>query len=393
MNRRRFLAASAAGLTASTAGCVDAFESAAETTYGREPPLVDPRPEGVYWPTHTEEMAMAGMGTTSDGRRVSLMYTFPHRFWRVFQEGDGYESRIFEVEADDAVHLMANVWDAETGVVLPVSSVDIAVTGGNDVDERETIYPMLSQRMGFHYGDNYHLDGDGGYTAAVTVGGVTADRFGEFEERLDTPETVEIEFEYSEAGRNDLTFTEYEQAGEAGAVDPMAMDGMGMNEAGTDGMGMNEAGTDGMGMNEAGTDGMGMDGMEMGGMPMGTVGELGGTAMGETVADDIRYRASLLAGDRFGGPYLAVTAATRYNEFVVPGMGLAATVTGADGETVLSESLSPGLDPEAGFHYGVAAPGLTGEEDVTVDVTTPPQVARHEGYETAFFSTPTVSLS
>jgi len=140
-------------------------------------------------------------------------------------------------------------------------------------------------------------------------------------------------------------------------------------------------------------DGMSMDGMSMGGMPMGTVQEPDGTAMGEALADDIRYRASLLSGERFGGPYLAVTAATRYNEFVVPNMGLAATATGADGETMLSESLSPGLDPEAGFHYGVSAPGLTGEEDVTVDVTTPPQVARHEGYETAFFSTPTVTLS
>ena len=368
MDRRQFLAAAAAGVTASAAGCVEAFESAADVSYGREPPVVEDRPDAIYWPTHTEEMTMAGMGTTDDGRRVSLMYTFPHRFWRVFRsdDGEGYESRMFEVEADDAVHLMANVWDAETGVVLPVSSVDIAVTGGNNVDERETIYPMLSQRMGFHYGDNYHLDGDGGYTAAVTVGGVTAERFGAFADRLDAPETVEIEFEYSEGARNDLGFTEYEQAGDPGAVDPMAMDGMGM-------------------------DGMGMDGM--GGMPMGTVGESGGTAMGEALADDIRYRASLLEADRFGGPYLAVTAATRYNEFVVPDIGLTVTATGSDGETVLSESLSPGLDPEIGFHYGVSAPDLTGEESVTVDVTTPPQVARHEGYETAFFSTPTVSLS
>ncbi|MEA1930155.1 MAG: Tat pathway signal protein [Euryarchaeota archaeon] len=355
MDRRRFLAATAAGLTATAAGCVEAFESAAETTYGREPPLVDPRPERIYWPTHTEQMQMAGMATTSDGRRVSLMYTFPHRFWRVFRGDDGgYESRIFEVNADDAVHLMANVWDADTGVVLPVSSVDIAVTGGDDVDERETIYPMLSQRMGFHYGDNYHLDGDGGYTAAVTVGSVTADRFGDFENRLDAPETVEIDFEYSEAGRNDLDFTEYDQAGDEGAVEPMAMDGM----------------------------------------PTGTARELGGTAMGEGTDDDIRYRASLLSADRFGtDPYLAVTAATRYNEFVVPDMGLDVTVDDASGETVLADSLSPGLDPELGFHYGVSAPGVTGEESVTIEVTTPPQVARHEGYETAFFKTPTHTLS
>jgi len=357
MDRRQFLAATAAGLTTSAAGCVDAFESAADTTYGREPALVDPRPEAIYWPTHTEAMEMAGMGTTSGGRRVQLMYTFPHRFWRVFrsEDGEGYEARIFEVEADDAVHLMAAVRDADSGVVLPVSSVNIAVTGGNNVNNRETIYPMLSQRMGFHYGDNYHLDGDGSYTAEVTVGGVTADRFGSFEGRLSEPETVAIDFEYSESGRNELDFQQYDdQAGQEGAVDPM----------------------------------------EMGGLSLGTVRELGGTSMGEALADDIRYRASLLEADRFGeSPYLAVTTATRYNEFVVPGMGLSATVDGTDGETVLSESLTPALDPEIGFHYGLSAPGLTGQEALSVEVTTPTQLARHEGYETAFFSTPTVDLS
>lgn len=357
MDRRRFLATTAAGLTVSAAGCVEAFESAAETTYGREPPLVDPRPEAIYWPTHTEAMEMAGMGTTSGGRRVQLMYTFPHRFWRVFrsEDGEGYEARLFEVDADDAVHLMAAVRDADSGVVLPVSSVDIAVTGGNDVDERETIYPMVSQRMGFHYGDNYHLDGDGSYTAEVTVGGVTATRFGAFEGRLETPETVEIAFEYSESSRNNLDFQQYdEQAGQQGAVDPMEMDGL----------------------------------------SLGTVRELGGTPMGEGLADDIRYRASLLDDDRFGeSPYLAVTAATRYNEFAVPDMGLAVTVDGTEGETVLSESLTPALDPEIGFHYGRSVPGLTGDEAVSVEVTTPTQVARHEGYETVFFKTPTVTLS
>ena len=112
------------------------------------------------------------------------------------------------------------------------------------------------------------------------------------------------------------------------------------------------------------------------------------------VADDIHYRASLLAADRFGtDPYLAVTTATRYNEFVVPDMGLAVTVDDASGETVLSESLSAGLDPELGFHYGIGAPGVTDADSVTVEVTTPPQVARHEGYETAFFKTPTLTLS
>ena len=106
------------------------------------------------------------------------------------------------------------------------------------------------------------------------------------------------------------------------------------------------------------------------------------------------YKKGVLTDERFGDdPYLAVTAATRYNELVVPSMGLAGTLTDSNGETVVeSTSLEPSLDPELGFHYGAVVPGATGEETATIDVTTPPQVARHEGYETAFFETPTVEL-
>ena len=75
-------------------------------------------------------------------------------------------------------------------------------------------------------------------------------------------------------------------------------------------------------------------------------------------------------------------------------MGLAGTLTGADGDPVIEDvSLEPSLDPKFGFHYGAAVAGATGEETATVAVTTPPQVARHEGYETAFFETPTVELT
>ncbi|RJX42993.1 Tat pathway signal protein [Halonotius aquaticus] len=359
MKRRQFLAGTTAGLAVGAAGCVDSFTSLDGVSYGREPELVADRPAAIYYPTHTEEMAMGGMAQTDDGLAVSLAYTFPHRFWRVFKREGRYEAEQFSVDGDDAIHIMANIWDAETGVVLPVSSVDIAARGGNNVDERETVYPMLSQRMGFHYGDNYHLDGDDTYTVNVTVGATTATRFGGFEGRFDKPQTVTINLDYSEAARNELAYETYEdRQGDPGALSPMRME---------------------------------MNGMAM---PTGSVRDLGGTQLGTGRADDIRYAAAVLTDDRFGdAPYLAVTAATRYNELVVPSMGLAGTLTDSNGETVVeSTSLEPSLDPELGFHYGAVVPGATGEETATIDVTTPPQVARHEGYETAFFETPTVEL-
>ena len=381
MHRRQFLAAAAAGATLSTAGCVEAFQSLEGTTYGREPPLVEDRPDAIYYPTHTEAMADGGMGMTSDGLHVHLMYTFPHRFWRVFRrdEGAGYESRLFEVGPDDAVHIMANIWDDKTGVVLPVSSVDIAARGGNDVDERETVYAMLSQRMGFHYGDNYHLDGNDTYTVEVTVGGVTATRFGDFEGRFGEPEAVTIEMDYSEATRDDLSFEEYpDRQGQPGAVEPMgSMSGGGMSDSDSS-----------SGMSDSGSS----NGMSMAEMPIGAARDLaenGGEPMGSGLADDVRYRAALFEAERFGGdPYLAVTASTRYNDLVVPDIGL--SVTAAD---ALESSLSAGLDPEIGFHYGTPASGLDGTESVELAVETPAQVARHEGYETAFLRTPTVTLA
>ena len=413
MDRRQFLAAATAGASATVAGCVEAFQSLEGTTYGREPPLVNPRPNAIYWPTHTEAMHHGEVAETSDGLAVHLMYTFPHRFWQVDPTADGYEARKFDVGPQEAVHLMVGVWDAETEVVVPASSVNVAVTGGNAVDERETIYPMLSQRMGFHYGDNLHLDGDDSYTVEVTVGGVNADRFGAFAGRFGDAETVTMELAYSETERNDLAFEIYDdQQGQRGAVAPMGMDEEDHDEMAADEMGH--------AMHHQ--------------MPLGfapDLAEAGGDLLGEALLDDIRYRAALFTDDRFGDdPYLAVTAATRYNDLSIPEIGLSAHVGTADetaeievvvdesevdedddladGESptatreinvvdpdsaVLSQQLAPGLDPALGFHYGISAPGLAGDEDVTIDLSTPTQVARHEGYETVFFDTQQITLA
>ncbi len=411
MDRRQFVAATTAGLSAAAAGCVEAFQSLEGTTYGREPPLVDPRPNAIYWPTHTEAMHHGEVAETSDGLAVHLMYTFPHRFWQVRPADGGYGTEQFEVGPDDAVHIMVGVWDSETEVVFPVSSLNVAVTGGNGVDERETIYPMLSQRMGFHYGDNYHLDGDDSYSVEVTVGGVGVNRFGAFEGRFGDAETISMELEYSETERNDLEFELYEdRQGQRGAVDPMGMGDSEMDEM----------------------DGDDHDSHDMHHqMPLGFAHDLeaaGGEPMGEAMLDDIRYEAALFDDERFGEePYLAVTAATRYNELSIPEMGLSAHVGSADStveinvvpeefdddadlvdaqsptepreiqvvdpdSALVSERLEAGLDPEIGFHYGVSVPEIDGSEDVTVDISTPTQVARHEGYETVFFDTQQITL-
>lgn len=349
MRRRRFLGTVGVGATAGLAGCSSLFQT---TTGGREPPLVENRPAATYVPTHHEGMKMLGTADAGD-LRVALTYSFPHRFWVVEQEAEGFGTRRIDVGPDDAVHLMTSVWDAESGMVIPTTGVTVEVTNDDGFLQQEVVYSMLSQRMGVHYGGNFPLDGDGTYTAQVQVGGVSADRYGAFADRFGEPATATIEFEYSEAERNEIPYTLYpDEQGQRGAAPAMEM--------------------------------------EM--LPLGRAADLPGESLGSGTTGDAQFTASRLDAERFGGPYLAVTAGTPYHRFVLPGMGLRATVT-RDGDAVFDGRLRSALDPEAGFHYGVPVDGLQADDTVTLSVETPPVAARHEGYETAFLEMPDVTLA
>jgi hypothetical protein len=59
---------------------------------------------------------------------------------------------------------------------------------------------------------------------------------------------------------------------------------------------------------------------------------------------------------------------------------------------VYDDTLTRTLDPDLGFHYG-APVALESGDEVTLSVSTPPQVARHEGYERAFLEMPDVTLT
>ncbi|QZX99637.1 iron transporter [Halobaculum rubrum] len=350
MNRRTFLArAAAAGSVAGAAGvsgCLG-FELSSSDGIAGEPPLVEDRPDGVYLPSHVEGMTMAGTGEAGD-YRVGVFYSYAHRFWNV--NGESVERT--DVESDDDVHLMASVWDPRTGTVLPETGVSIEISTDGSLVSQEVIYPMLSQPMGTHYGGNFGLDGDGTYTVTVSVGGVRTRRTGAFRDRFDEPADIPVEFEYSRSTRDEITFRTLENAGERDAVDPM--------------------------------------GMEM--LPDATappVDDLPGSVLGEVNSNDAVLVATVLdespGGIDADGPYLAVSARTPYNRMVIPAMGLEATLS-RDGEEVVSGGLTRTLDPDLSYHYGAALGDANVEsgDDLTLTPTVWPQIARHEGYETAF---------
>lgn len=347
MNRRAFLTASAGlGSTAALAGCLGALGFERQSAW-RDPPLAEDRPDSVYYPAVVEGMSV--YGTDSSGRvGFALMHSFPHRFWTV----TGTAQTKVVVDAEDTVHLMATVWDTNSGAILPVDpSITITDDDGATVGTT-TLWPMLSPNMGFHYGDNVALPGSGTYDATLTVGPVGITRTAPFGDAFDTGASTTIPFTFDPADTYNLEYRRLrDRAGDPGTVDLMSMDGVPEPVAPAE-------------------------------------SALPGTVLGAPSVDGMELAVSVVRdGARFGAdgqPYVVVSPRTPYNRILLPRMALSLTATDASGATRFDGALAPSLDPDLGAYYGAPVEGLAGGETLTITVDTPPQLARHDGYETAF---------
>jgi hypothetical protein len=340
MRRRRFLAGLGATGLAAGAGCLGLLET---EPANQEPPLPEDRPAEPYLPTHYEGMEMAG--TSANGRyRAALSYTFPHRFWTV----TGEDTERVDVESSEDAHLMVSVWDDQAGVALPATSPRIEFTNPNGDTTEFAPWQMLSQRMGVHYGDNVEMGPDGEYEATVQVAPGGTRRANDVP-TPDGPLEFSFSFPFSQGRLNDLSYTDVEadREGTPGAVDPMGMGAVAAGQAPTAG----DFPLDVRGTQTA-------KGAEF---VVATAGERGTLATG---------------GDE---TYVAVSVRSKHSRFP-----LAATTLALDGGGD-THQLVPTIDPELGYHYAAAVPGLGDGDALTVRQQAPSQLSRHEGYETAFF--------
>lgn len=389
MNRRTFIRTGAVLGTLGSgalAGCTQLFTTGSQYA----PPMVENRPDAVYIPSHEEGMEMAGtsgmsgMGGRSNNSsmsgmsgmndssstggmsgtgsqpgtlRCALTYSYPHRFWTV--TGDDTEK--VSIASDDTLHLMVSVWDAATGVYVMDTSPTITVSQDGEEVVTNTPWTMLSQTMGFHAGDNVTLPGDGSYTATVEVPAVTTRRLRALDGQFTTPQTFEFAFDYSQDALEEISFQRLdERQGNRQALSPMQM--------------------------------------EM--LPLSTApapGSLPGRPLGRTkTADDIVFVATAIADAADfgvdGNTYLAVSARTPYNQYVLPAMSLSGTLT-RGGQQVFDGPLTPALDPELDYHYGTGIDDVQAGDVLELSIETPPQVARHEGYETAFLRASTTRIT
>ncbi len=327
------------------AGCGSLQEQSTQS-----PPLVANRPDATYYPTHKEGMEMIGVGDAGD-YKIGLTYSYPHRFWTV----TGTDTTAVTIQDADSIHLMVSVWDPETSRVLPIQSgVSVTIDADGETVADKQPWPMVSQNMGFHYGDNYQLHGEQVYEITVRVDGLTERRLGGFADRFSSAGEMTTNFEFSRSARDNLAYTDYpDQQGSRAALSLMDMEMMPTSQVPT---------------------------------PESLPGELIGTAKG---SDEV-YAATWLTDAGFldsGQSYLAVSVRTPYNRVPLPMMSLDGSVN-VDGETVYDDALTATVHPDIGYHYG-AIVEATGDPSLTVETVGPSQVSRHEGYETAFLGTPT----
>jgi hypothetical protein len=352
MRRRQFLAGTSIAGAVAVAGCNSLFRTESARSV---PDVVNDRPDAVYYPTHVEGMEM--VGTTSAGDyTIGLMYSFPHRFWTV----TGTTTEKVSIRDEDEIHLMATVWDDDTGTVLPVGSgLSMTVERDGETVTRKSPWPMISQNMGFHYGDNFALDGDGTYTVTLDIGSMNVSTLGAFDGRFGESASGTVEFDYSTDERDDLKYETFEdRQGEQGAVDLMEMEMAPTSVA-----------------------------PDPDAMP--------GDHVTEATSGDAVFQVMAVEDPTFlddSGTYLGVSPRTPYNRVPLQMMSLSATVE-RDGEARFGDVLSKAIHPDIGYHYGAMLDGLAPGDAVTVTVDAPPQVSRHEGYETAFVEIPPVEFA
>lgn len=334
---------------------------------GPDLPRVEDPPDAVYIPTHREGMMMPDPVMAGD-LMVAPMVSYPHNFWLV----SGASTEAVSVTEDDDVHLMLTIWDPETGTVISTdegTSMEISKDG--ELVESRAPWVMLSQSMGAHLGDNVPLDGEGTYTVDLTVPSVETALTGELAGRFSDSASASFEFTLDQDSLERMIdmieWVDEEHWGERGAMEPS---------------------------HGGGTDGSHGDGDNGGhAMPFANVPpaeELPGTF--QEVATSGNADIAVAVVDEPGRftdetPTLLVSPRSPYNRIPLPEMAMAVDVGGN------SVDLVEALDHHAGHHYHAALPDLEPGSELTITVETPPQTARHQGYETAFVDMPSIEVA
>ncbi len=107
---------------------------------------------------------------------------------------DGTRERMINPNKDDSFHLMVMLNDARTSMAIPYASVWATIRKGSKAVYDERQWPMLSEYMGPHYGNNVALPGPGRYRLSLLISPPVAARHLEYKNMWLHPHRVNVSF-------------------------------------------------------------------------------------------------------------------------------------------------------------------------------------------------------
>lgn len=110
---------------------------------------------------------------------------------------NGTTSQEIKPAKNVSFHLMVQLNDAQTGVVIPYASVWATVTKGSAMPFDNRLWPMISRYMGPHYGDDVSLPGAGTYTLTLLVSPPVSARHLEYQNVWLKPHRVTFTFHWA----------------------------------------------------------------------------------------------------------------------------------------------------------------------------------------------------
>lgn len=110
---------------------------------------------------------------------------------------NGTTSQEIKPAKNTSFHLMVQLNDAQTGVVIPYASVWATVTKGSAMPFDNRLWPMISRYMGPHYGDDVRLPGAGTYKLTLLVSPPVSARHVEYQNVWLKPHQVIFTFHWA----------------------------------------------------------------------------------------------------------------------------------------------------------------------------------------------------
>jgi len=110
---------------------------------------------------------------------------------------DGTSERLIKPSARTSFHLMVMLTDDRTNFPIPYASVWATIRSGSKIVFDERQWPMLSEYMGPHYGNNVTLPGPGTYRLSLLVSPPVAARHIEYRNIWLKPHRVSFTFRWN----------------------------------------------------------------------------------------------------------------------------------------------------------------------------------------------------